>query len=169
MSEKRTIVETSQGAIEIAEQFQSMASQLKLNTANFGLPQVLNLDIYNKAMIQNIEELDIEPLIPESFYEKQLEYQQKSLEILQSINQNTANLYTIVDLLHTNNEKQEQILGIFRESLAIATAKNKKEADSIYRQIIKKINETVENVDNAIKIINWTTTVYQIVIPMLDK
>lgn len=112
---------------------------------------------------------EIEPIPLAEHMEKTEEYQAKSLEILQSINANTANLYTLVDLISKSNEKQDEILEIITEILAIAKAKEKKEADSLFKRVMTKINDTVETADSVVKIVGWATTIYNMVVTMLPK
>lgn len=113
-----------------------------------------------------VADLKIDPIIPKGYFEKTQEYQQKSLEILQSINENTANLYTMVELISQSNEKQDELISLLSEILALAKAKNKEEAESLFKKIMGKINDTAENVDTMIKIVGWATTIYNMVISM---
>ena len=124
-------------------------------------------DFINRQMQKNIVEID--PIIPEGYFEKSQEYQQQSLEMLKSINQNTANLYTLVDLISKSNENQDEMLELIYEILTIAKAKEKKEAESIFKKIITKINDTVGTADSVIKLIGWATALYNMVLPMLPK
>lgn len=109
-----------------------------------------------------------ERIIPEDYFEKTQEYQQKSLEVLQSINENTANLYTMVELISQTNEKQDELIALIAEILTLAKAKSKAEADSLFKSIMTKINETVDSADSLIKIDGWAMTVYHMVQPMLS-
>lgn len=109
-----------------------------------------------------------EPIIPKGYFEKTQEYQKKSLEVLQSINENTANLYTMVELINQNNEKQDELIVLMTEILSLAKAKSKGEADALFKKILAKINNTTDNVDSMIKIVGWATTVYNMVLPLLQ-
>jgi len=121
------------------------------------------------AIYRSIAEYKADPIIPEGYFEKTQEYQQKSLEVLQSINENTANLYTMVELINQNNEKQDELIALMTEILSLAKAKSKAEADSLFKKIMGKINDTTDNVDSMIKIVGWATTVYNMVLPMLPQ
>ena len=125
----------------------------------------MNYDFINRQARENIPE--IEPIIPEGYFEKSQEYQQQSLETLKSINQNTANLYTLVDLISKSNEKQDEVIGIVSEILAIAKAKEKKEAESLFKKVMTKINDSVETADSVIKLAGWAATIYNMVMTML--
>ena len=127
----------------------------------------LDYDFINRQMQENIVEVD--PIIPEGYFEKSQEYQQQSLEMLKSINQNTANLYTLVDLISKSNEKQDEMLELITEILTIAKAKEKREAESIFKKVVTKITDTVEAADSVIKLIGWATAIYNMVLPMLPQ
>ena len=119
------------------------------------------------AIYRSVAEYKADPIIPEGYFEKTQEYQQKSLEVLQSINENTANLYTMVELINQNNEKQDELIALMTEILSLAKAKNKSEADSLFKKIMGKINDTADSVETMIKIVGWATTVYNMVLPLL--
>lgn len=109
----------------------------------------------------------VDPILPDGYFEKTLEYQEKSLEALQSINENTANLYTMVELINRSNENQEELLAVFSEILAIAAAKDKKEAANLFKNVMEKVTQTADDVDTIIKISGWAMTIYKMVITML--
>ena len=127
----------------------------------------IDYDFINRQIQENIQEID--PIIPEGYFEKSQEYQQQSLEILKSINQNTANLYTLVDLISKSNEQQDEVIGIVSEILTIAKAKEKKEAEYLFKKVTSKINDSVETADSVIKLFGWATTIYNMVITMLPQ
>ena len=114
-----------------------------------------------------ISDIKVDPVIPDGYFEKTQEYQQKSLEMLQSINENTANLYTMVELINQNNEKQDELLALMTEILSLAKAKSKADAETLFMKIMGKIHDTTDNVDTMIKIVGWATTVYHMVTSML--
>ena len=120
-----------------------------------------------RQMQENIENIEVDPIIPEGYFERTQEYQQKSLEVLQSINENTANLYTMVELISRSNEKQDELISLITEVLSLAKAKSKEEAASMFKKIMGKITDTADSVDSMIKIVGWATTVYNMVLPLL--
>lgn len=121
----------------------------------------------NRQMQEHLKDIEIEPIIPDGYFEKTQEYQQKSLEVLQSINENTANLYTLVELISKSNDKQDELISLMTEVLSLAKAKSKEEADTLFKKIMSKINDTADSVDSIIKIVGWATTVYNMVLPLL--
>lgn len=124
-------------------------------------------DFINRQLQENIQ--DIDPIIPEGYFKKTQEYQEESLEMLKSINTNTANLYTLVDLISNANDKQDELIGLISKILTIAKAKDKEEAESLFKKVMGKINETVKSADSMIKIMGWATSIYSMVIAMLNK
>lgn len=112
---------------------------------------------------------EIEPVPLQEYFAKTEEYQKRSLEVLKSIEENTANLSSIVDLINHSNENQDQIIEIFTDILSIAKAKNKEEADSLFKNVSEKITSTTDTVDAIIKLTGWATTVYKIVVPLLQS
>lgn len=127
-----------------------------------------NLRIDTDAICSSVVGQVVDPVIPKGYFEKTQEYQQKSLEILQSINENTANLYTIVELINQSNESQDEIIALMTEILSLAKMKNKAEVDSLFKQIMGKVNNTAGSVDSLIKLMGWATAVYNMVCPMLE-
>lgn len=136
---------------------------------NFYSIPTYDFDLINQQMQDSVIEVERDSLIPEGYFEDTQEYQQQSLEMLKSINQNTANLYTLVDLISNSNDQQDEIIEIVSEILAIAKAKDKKEAESFLKRAMSKINDTVESTESIIKLVGWATAIYQIIITMLPK
>ena len=139
--------------------FQRMAQQLYPSNS------ILSAD--TDAIFRSVSEVKVDSIIPDGYFEKTQEYQQKSLEVLQSINDNTANLYTMVEMINQNNEKQDELIALMTEILSLAKAKSKEDADSLFKKIMGKINDTTDNVDTMIKIVGWATAVYNMVQSML--
>ena len=123
----------------------------------------LNTEIIRSA----VADYQGESIIPEGFFEKTQDYQEKSLEILRSINENTANLYTMVELINKSNDNQEELLDILTQILAIAAAKSKEEADSLFKKIMQKLTNTTSNVETMVKIMGWATSILEMVKSLL--
>ena len=128
---------------------------------------IFDYEAINRQMQEHLKDIEIEPIIPDGYFEKTQEYQQKSLEVLQSINENIANLYIMVELINQSNDKQDELISLMTEVLALAKAKSKEEADTLFKKIMSKINDTADSVDSIIKIVGWATTVYNMVLPLL--
>ena len=104
-----------------------------------------------------------DPLIPNNYFENTKAFQDQSLELLKSINQNTANLYAVVELIRSSNEHQETVIELMGEILSIAKAKSKEEADSTYRKIMNKITTAIGDAETLAKVVGYATTVYSVV------
>lgn len=96
-------------------------------------------------------------------------YWEKSLMILNEIQENTANLAMIVDLINKNNKNQDEIISILSEVLEIAKAKNKEEADNSYRKIMNKVITFTKDVEAIQKLSVFAGTMYTLVINNIDK
>jgi hypothetical protein len=156
MSDVYKSIEPDSSMGEMIEKFKNV----DLNT--FAMP-----NIYPKIEIPDLPE--IEPIPLAEHIEKTEEYQKKSLEMLHSINENTANLYSLVDLISKSNEKQDEILELISEILTIAKAKEKKEAESIFKKVMTQINDTVDTADSMIKLVGWASAIYNVVNSMLTR
>jgi len=150
-------------AVKMQEQdakFQRLAQHLTVPDTSF--------KVDTDSIYRSIADYKVDPIIPEGYFGRTQEYQQKSLEVLQSINENTANLYSIVELINQNADKQDELIALLSEVLSLAKAKSKKEADNLFKKIMEKINDTTDNVDSMIKIVGWATTIYNMVLPLLS-
>ena len=177
MAEKNTIdvgdEPAKPTAFEVLEKIGRLAVKMQEQDAKFQrLAQHLTVPdtsfkIDTDSIYRSVAEYKVDPIIPEGYFERAQEYQQKSLEVLQSINENTANLYAIVGLINQNNDKQDDLIALLTEILSLAKAKSKKEADNLFKKIMGKINDTTDNVDSMIKIVGWATTIYNMLLPLL--
>lgn len=163
---KPTGVEKVESLGKFAEKMREQDAKIQRIVQSFVLPDnTLNVD--TEAIYRSVAEHTAEPLIPDGYFEKTQEYQQKSLEALESINENTANLYTMVELINQSNEKQDELIALMTDILSVAKAKSKAEADSLFKKSMGKIKDTVDSVDSIIKFVGWATTVYNSVLHML--
>ena len=96
-------------------------------------------------------------------------YQQETIRSLHAIEQNTANLYTLVDLISKSNEQQDELIAIIADILTIAKAKDKKEAESIYKNVMGKITQTVKDGETLAKLVGWATAVYELAKPIIEN
>ena len=76
----------------------------------------------------------------------------ESLEVLKRIEMNTSYLRDIVDLLNTNNEHQKDLNDMVQSILEIAKAPDKKEAQSRYRSVMKKIGDFATVTTSAVNV-----------------
>ena len=96
-------------------------------------------------------------------------FRQETIRSLNAIEQNTANLHTLIELINKNNEQQEELIALIAEVLSIAKAKTREEAESAYREVMGKITKTIEDVETVGKIAGFATTVWNLTQPIIDK
>jgi len=96
-------------------------------------------------------------------------YRQETIRSLRAIEQNTANLYTLVDLINKSNDQQDELIAIIAEILTIAKATDKKEAESIYKKVMAKITQTVKDGETLAKVVGYATTVYELAKPIIEN
>jgi flagellar motor component MotA len=73
--------------------------------------------------------------------QEELEYREAVLKALQGIERNTAFLSEVSHLLQKNNERQDEIFQLLVEILEIMKSRTIEEAESKYRQVMRKIGE----------------------------
>lgn len=155
--------------ISLNDPVEQMSEKIKRGYASKLMPVYYPTFDYKDVNPQiHFEDTEIEPIIPDGYFEKTLKYRQKSLEILQSIDENTANLYIMVELIKQSNDKQDELISLMAEVLSLAKAKSKEEADTLFKKIMSKINGTADSVESTIKIVGWAITVYNMVLPLLS-
>lgn len=79
---------------------------------------------------------------------KKEEFEKQILEATLQIRDNTSNLPEIVTLLRQSNLNQEEMRFVLEDIVALIMAKDKKEADSIFRRALAKINDTAQSVES---------------------
>lgn len=72
--------------------------------------------------------------------EREEDYKQQVLDALLGIEKNTANIAQLVTLIQSNNDKQDEIIQLLKEVFEMGKAQNLEEAESKYRQIMRKIS-----------------------------
>lgn len=112
-----------------------------------------------------VAEIDTPPLF--EHIERTEDYQKKSLEILEQIQQNTATLYTITELINAANDKQDTMIELITEILTISKAQSKEEAESRFKEVLDKIKLVVDSADTIAKLGTMAITIYQIVMKFL--
>ena len=88
----------------------------------------------------------------------------EALEVLKRIEMNTAYLKDVVDLLNTNNDHQQELNEMVQDILNIAKAPDKKEAQTRYRSVMKKMGDfgtVTTSTLNILKLSSLASTVLQ--------
>ncbi|SEQ23181.1 hypothetical protein SAMN05216232_1975 [Virgibacillus subterraneus] len=94
----------------------------------------------------------MEKEIQETLKEKE-EYKQSVLNTLKNIENNTADIGSLISLVQQSNENQEEVLDVIQSIMEISTAKTIEEADSKYRHVMdkaNKLNSDVKTIDGLI-------------------
>lgn len=97
------------------------------------------------------------------------EYQKKSYEVLKAIEENTANLHVLVDLVHNSKENQDEIIDLLSEIQTMAKAKDSDEAASLYKRVMAKIAGAVKDAETVQKLSSYAGTVFTIVQTFFPK
>ena len=97
------------------------------------------------------------------------DYREETIRSLRAIEQNTANLYTLVDLISKSNEQQDELIEIIAEVLTIANAKNQAEAKSVYTKVMGRITQTIKDAETLAKIAGYATAVWNLAQPIIEK
>ena len=134
-----------------------------INPQHFSMPQYGFSNISKQIEKSNREMEAIWDGIAEERERKEAAeeaYRQETIRSLNAIEQNTANLYTLVDMISKSNEQQDELIAMVADILTIAKAKDAKEAESAYRKIMNKISQTVKDGETLAKLVRFATSVY---------
>ena len=96
-------------------------------------------------------------------------YREETIRSLRAIEQNTANLYTLVDLISKSNEQQDELIEIIAEVLTIAKARSQAEAKSVYTKVMGRITQTIKDAETLAKIAGYATAVWNLAQPIIEK
>lgn len=150
-----------------------MIDGLKFSPAN--LPRIATIETNNLASSiaesQRIMDKAVRDLRREHELKEALEtaYREETIRSLRAIEQNTANLHTLVDLISKSNEQQDELIAIIAEVLTIAKAKNQAEAKSVYTRVMGRITQTIKDAETLAKIAGYATTVWNLAQPIIEK
>lgn len=127
----------------------------KIDTGHF----TLQMEQRNREMAAILDEIVEDKQLEEAAEEA---YRQEIIRSLRAIEQNTANLQTLVDLINKSNDQQDELIAIITEILTIAKAMDKKEAESIYKKVMAMISQTVKDGETLAKVVSYATAVYEL-------
>lgn len=142
-----------------------------MRNEEFNIQSITAADIQDAVEQVQHENASMGPLFPPvkddwlicKKLEESVQIQKESNETLQAIEKNTANLQSLVDLIHNSVENQDQIISLMAEVFVIAKAKNKEEADSLCKRAMNKISDTVQDVETIAKLVSYAKMVYNVV------
>ena len=101
--------------------------------------------------------------------EESVQLQRENNDILRAIEQNTANLKILVDLIHNSKENQDEIIALLSEIQIMAKAKDSEEAASLYKRVMAKIAGAVKDAETIQKLSSYAGTVFTIVQTFFPK
>ena len=116
----------------------------------------------NGSMIPPFSPIKDEWLMCEKM-EESVQLQRQSYKTLQAIEENTANLRVLVDLIHNSNENQNEIISLLSEIQMMAKAKDSEEAGSLYKRVMSKLAGTVKDAETLQKLVSYAGIIYDIV------
>ena len=90
-------------------------------------------------------------------------YRKEMIRSLNAIEQNTANLQIIVELISKSVEQQDVLIGFVTEIMSIAKAKNKEEAKTLYEKTVGRISTAVQDGEALAKLVLYATVIYNMV------
>ena len=141
-------------------------SENKLNFTGLGNTDFLkkaldNTDMSRQMQNVNIQRTDYSKMTfpAQEHREEEKMYWDESISLLKNIEVNTANLTTIVNLISTNNDKQDEIINIITDLFSLAKETDKDEALSKYRKVMKTINEFSGDADTLLKLSSYGGTI----------
>ena len=139
-----------------------------------GIPElsiVPQSTFYYSEIMRNIPiaEVSIEDSPMYQQIKESAEYQKKSYEVLKAIEENTANLRVLVDLVHNSKENQDEIIALLSEIQIMAKAKDSEEAASLYKRVMAKIAGVVKDAETIQKLSSYAGTVFTIVQTFFPK
>ncbi len=171
MSEKEFNITGGNNFSEMLKPFQEYWQQLEKSNSflNYAPKPIYNMEAIAEAVNEGIQNLSPGQNIPEEYFEKTLEYQKKSLDFLQSINENTANLFSMVELINKNVDNQDQIISLLSEIMNLAKAGNKEEAATGFSKVMKKITDVTSDAETLMKLTGWATAIYEAVSTILPN
>lgn len=122
----------------------------------------------NQSMAPTFPPIKDEWLMCEKM-EESVQLQRENNDILRAIEQNTANLKILVDLIHNSKENQDEIIALLSEIQIMAKAKDSEEAASLYKRVMAKIAGAVKDAETIQKLSSYAGTVFTIVQTFFPK
>ena len=111
---------------------------------------------------------DVQKALDEHWQHKKLlereeqEYRENSLKYLKAIEENTANLATLDELISNGNDKQDEIIEILKELFELAKHTDKSKAESAFRNVMNRIHSFEGDVSTIVKLMGFASTLWGI-------
>lgn len=165
-NEKNTFayMKLSETAKIIQSEINRINKQREELTKGLVMPNFEEINTNYDNLYQEVKGLNsFERIVPEDYFDNNLEYQKKLLEQLESINNNTSVLPEALELINKNVDNQEQIIKLINEIFSIAKAKDKEEAKSMFMKVLDKIKEVTDDIEAIQKLTNWACIAYKFI------
>lgn len=88
------------------------------------------------------------------------QYDYDVLDTLKGIERNTGDIAQIITLLQTSSVHQEEVLHLLSEIQSIGASKNIEEADTKYREVMKKVSQLEEDANSIDTLIGYGRVVW---------
>lgn len=92
--------------------------------------------------------------------QKEERYNQDVLNTLRNIEKNTGDISSLVSLVQSSGDKQDEIINVLKKVMEISQAKTEEEADTLYRNVMDNANQLNEDVETATKLIGFGKIVW---------
>lgn len=119
-------------------------------------------DYYTKDYTKDLE-LPVNPT-----YEL-IEKQEEANGLLGQIVENTAVLKELVEINRQTQLSTEELNAVLQQIYEVAKAQNAKEADSLFKKALDKINTSGETVSNISSLVSLLMGIYNTVKPMIEN
>lgn len=87
-------------------------------------------------------------------------YDQELLSSIKNIEQNTASLKEIVNILQVNADNQDKIFEVLVDAISIGKAGSIEEANSIYSKVMTKIANITDDIETITKLNGIASSIY---------
>ena len=138
--------------------------QIIPNASNIPNVNQVNLkDIVNNANLNSIElknKLDKIAKEKNQKYEDSVKREERIIELLESIDDNTSILNDIFKSLKDNNDNQKEIIDIINQFNNLLTLNDIKKVESSYRKLIKKIGIVINDIELMNKLFAYGRFIY---------
>jgi hypothetical protein len=121
------------------------------------LPSLNYINKHLDDALKSVQEAHEEKVAQEKAYRNEL------ISLLKSIESNTANLNSLVELIKQNVNQQDDIIEIITDILSIAKARQKEEAETKFQKVMKRITGTITDAETLSRIVPYALSLYGIV------
>lgn len=132
---------------EMISKLNDLSQNFKINLPKLDMAGPINATLDAQRRMEYITEQMVEER--QERENQEIRYREESLELLRSIEKNTGDISALVNLVQTNNDKQQEILDVITSIMEISRASTTEEADSLYRNVMTKAQNFNDDVETA--------------------